>query len=80
MPETVMVPVRDGIPLATDVHLLDGAGPFPVIMQRSGGSKDATRRTESPDIRDGRRLPLSLPLAVTRGFRSLTQNRSSGAA
>ena len=35
MPTTHMVPMRDGIRLATDVYLPDGAGPFPVIMERT---------------------------------------------
>ena len=32
---TPMVAMRDGVRLATDVHLPDGAGPFPVIMERT---------------------------------------------
>ena len=30
--ETVMVPMRDGVKLATDIHLPDGEGPWPAIL------------------------------------------------
>lgn len=41
---TFMVPMRDGVRLATDVHLPDGTGPFPVIMERTPyGRADASR-------------------------------------
>ena len=33
----VMVEMSDGVSLGTDVHLPDGAGPFPVILTRSHG-------------------------------------------
>ncbi|MBS0207864.1 MAG: CocE/NonD family hydrolase [Planctomycetes bacterium] len=33
--QTVMVPMRDGVRLATDVFLPGGAGPFPVILMRT---------------------------------------------
>jgi uncharacterized protein len=32
---TLPVPMRDGVELATDVYLPDGAGPFPVIVMRT---------------------------------------------
>src|SRR4029077_16005104 len=31
---TCMIAMRDGIRLATDLHLPDGAGPYPVIIER----------------------------------------------
>ncbi len=34
-PLTFMVPMRDGVYLATDVYLPDGPGPFPVILYRT---------------------------------------------
>jgi uncharacterized protein len=43
---THMVPMRDGIRLATDVHLPDGAGPFPVIMERTPYGRTETSRSE----------------------------------
>jgi hypothetical protein len=38
-PETVMVPMRDGVELATDLYVPDGAGPFPTILYRTPYSK-----------------------------------------
>jgi putative CocE/NonD family hydrolase len=46
MPETSMVAMRDGIRLATDVYLPDGAGPFPVIMERTPYGRRETSRSE----------------------------------
>jgi uncharacterized protein len=46
MAETFMVPMRDGIHLATDVYLPDGAGPFPVIMERTPYGRQETSRSE----------------------------------
>ena len=37
---TVMVPMPDGVRLATDVHTPDAAGPWPVILSRTPYSKD----------------------------------------
>lgn len=49
--ENVMVPMRDGIRLATDIYLpaADGAtltGPFPVILERTPYDKGAPSRSE----------------------------------
>lgn len=38
-PQTVMVTVRDGVKLATDVYLPDGDGPWPVILTRTPYNK-----------------------------------------
>jgi len=46
MPETIMVPARDGVRLATDVYLPDGAGPFPVVMERTPYGRRETSRSE----------------------------------
>jgi putative CocE/NonD family hydrolase len=43
---THMVPMRDGIRLATDVYLPDGAGPFPVILERTPYGRNETSRSE----------------------------------
>ena len=43
---TEMVPARDGIGLATDIHLPDGPGPFPVILERTPYGRDQTSRAE----------------------------------
>jgi len=37
--ETVMVPMRDGVKLATDIHLPDGDGPWPTILIRTPYNK-----------------------------------------
>lgn len=50
--QTVMVPMRDGVRLATDIYFPEGDGPFPVILLRSpydrklgeGIAQEATRR------------------------------------
>ena len=46
MPETIMVPMRDGIRLATDVYFPEGRGPFPVIMERTPYGRQETSRSE----------------------------------
>jgi uncharacterized protein len=49
----VMVPARDGVGLATDLYRPDGAGPFPVLLERTPYDKTAASRsertTENPD-------------------------------
>lgn len=50
--QTVMIPMRDGARLATDIYFPEGEGPFPVILLRSpydrklgeGIAQDAARR------------------------------------
>lgn len=42
----VMVPMRDGIRLATDIFLPDGDGPWPVLMERTPYDKTAARANE----------------------------------
>ena len=34
-PQTVMVPMRDGVKLATDIYLPSGSGPFPAVVVRT---------------------------------------------
>ncbi len=54
---TVLVAVRDGVRLATDVYLPEGAGPFPVVLERTPYGRAAVRRTErsvaEPEPLDG---------------------------
>src|SRR5438477_568332 len=38
--QTIPVPMADGVNLATDLYLPDGAGPFPVILMRTPYNKD----------------------------------------
>ena len=42
----VMVAMRDGVRLATAVHLPDGAGPFPVILERTPYGRHEPSRSE----------------------------------
>lgn len=42
----VMVPMRDGVRLATDVFLPEGAGPWPVLLERTPYDKRAARANE----------------------------------
>ncbi len=43
---TTMVPMRDGVRLATDIYLPDGAGPFPVVMERTPYGRHLPSRSE----------------------------------
>ena len=43
---TEMLAMRDGVRLATYVHLPDGAGPFPVVLERTPYGRNAKRRAE----------------------------------
>ena len=38
--ETVMVPMRDGVNLATNIYLPSGEGPWPVVLTRTPYDKD----------------------------------------
>ena len=42
----LIVPARDGVGLATDVYRPEGAGPFPVLLERTPYSKSAPSRSE----------------------------------
>jgi hypothetical protein len=57
---TEMAAMRDGVRLATDVYLPSGAGPWPVILERTPYGRAATRHTEislaNPTPRDGAAL------------------------
>lgn len=51
----VMVPMRDGIRLATDVYLPAGPGPFPVLLERTPYGKRLANRADrtaaDPEVR-----------------------------
>ncbi|MBU6498463.1 MAG: CocE/NonD family hydrolase [Rhodospirillales bacterium] len=38
--------MRDGVGLATDIHLPDGPGPFPVVLERTPYGRDLASRSE----------------------------------
>ena len=60
---THLVAMRDGIRLATDLYLPDGAGPFPVIMERTPYGRHETSRSELTAAH--RTLPFGTKLRVT---------------
>lgn len=39
-PQSVMLPMRDGVKLATDIYLPGGEGPFPAVVARTPYNKD----------------------------------------
>jgi len=41
-----MVPMRDGVRLATDIHAPEGSGPWPVILERTPYGKTTPSRSE----------------------------------
>lgn len=43
---TAMVPMRDGVRLATDVYLPAGGGPFPTLLERTPYGRNAEARRE----------------------------------
>jgi uncharacterized protein len=43
---TCLIPAHDGIRLGTDIHLPDGAGPFPVILERTPYGRHLPSRSE----------------------------------
>ena len=45
-PETLALAMRDGVRLATDVYLPDGAGRFPVILERTPYGRHVASRSE----------------------------------
>src|SRR5262249_53355661 len=44
-PQTLMMAMRDGVRLATDVYLPDGAGPWPALVQRTPYGRRAANAT-----------------------------------
>lgn len=54
----IMVRMRDGVHLATDIYLPEGAGPFPVLMERTPYDK---RGTNHGDRTRTQPLPVSKP-------------------
>lgn len=62
-PQTVMVPMRDGVKLATDVYLPAGPQPFPVVLMRTPYNKSNTGGTVSEATKRG----YALVIQDTRG-------------
>jgi predicted acyl esterase len=48
-----MVAMRDGVKLATDVYLPEGAGPWPVILMRTPYNKDSMGSLNRPWVANG---------------------------
>src|SRR3974377_1089331 len=59
---TVMVPMRDGVRLSTDIYMPDEPGPFPVILIRTPYNNN-----REPDVRDA-------VYFATRGYAVLIQD------
>lgn len=51
--ETVMLPMRDGVKLATDIYTPDGAAPFPVILIRTPYNKDGNAAIGAEGMKRG---------------------------
>ncbi len=51
--ETVMVPMRDGVNLATDVYLPDGDGPWPCVLSRTPYNKLGNMGTAKRFVKAG---------------------------
>ena len=51
--ETVLVPMRDGVKLATDVHKPEGTNALPVILVRTPYNKNAADTIGAEAIRRG---------------------------
>lgn len=43
--QVVMVPMRDGVQLATNIYLPEGAGPWPIVLTRTPYNKDGADRS-----------------------------------
>jgi hypothetical protein len=52
-PRDVLVPMRDGVRLATDVFLPDGSGPWPCVLSRTPYNKGGLRGAASPFVAQG---------------------------
>jgi len=69
---TIMVPMRDGVHLATDVYRLDGAAPAPVLLTRTPYDKEHT-------LRGGNCLMRRLPICCTSNRNFHRYHRTNGA-
>jgi uncharacterized protein len=61
--QKIMVPMQDGVRLATDLYLPEGAGPFPVVLIRTPYNKDQG----APIGQDGARRGYAVVCQDTRG-------------
>ena len=72
---TEMVAMRDGVRLATDIHLPAGDGPWPVVLERTPYGRAATRRTEFSPRQPTPRDAAALAAAFTaRGYVAVFQD------
>src|SRR5687767_15771155 len=51
--ETILLPMRDGVKLATDIYNPDGVGPFPVVLIRTPYNKDGAAAIGAEGIKRG---------------------------
>ena len=51
--ETIMLPMRDGVKLATDIYKPDGVGPFPVVLIRTPYNKDGAAAIGAEGMKRG---------------------------
>ena len=74
-PTLHMVTMRDGVRLATDVYLPPGAGPFPVVMERTPYGRNEASRSElsAADPIPMRRAAVAQRLAE-RGYATVYQD------
>ena len=73
--ETTMVPMRDGVLLATDLYIPDGEGPFPCVLSRTPYNKLGNMGTASKFVKAGFCLcisGLSRTLQIRRRLRSVS--------
>jgi putative CocE/NonD family hydrolase len=70
-----MVAMRDGVRLATDIHLPAGDGPWPVVLERTPYGRAAVRRTERSLADPAPRDAAALAGAITaRGYAAVFQD------
>jgi uncharacterized protein len=64
--ETALVAMRDGVRLATDIYRPDGAGPFPVVLERTPYGRHLPSRSEitAADRTPASRAALAAPFVA----------------
>ena len=67
--KNVMVPMRDGVQLATDVYRLDGEAPAPVLLTRTPYNKEFTLAGTST---------FDILRAVQAGYTVVSEPRTTG--
>ncbi len=73
--ETALVAMRDGVRLATDIHRPPGAGPFPVVLERTPYGRHLASRSEitAADRTPASRAALTAPF-VAAGYAVVYQD------